>query len=66
MKNEYPKEDKCRICGVHLGWMLSSIGEAISLGLCEDPQCQQIDQARKHTNGNSSHSTKEKKAEAGT
>jgi len=50
--NEYPKEDKCRICGVHLGWMLSPVGEAFGLGLCEKPTCQEIDRAKSKTNGN--------------
>lgn len=34
--NEYPKEDKCRKCGAHIGWILQPMGELVALGICED------------------------------
>ena len=37
----YPKEDKCRHCGQHLGWMLDPIGEMLGLGLCNKPECKE-------------------------
>lgn len=30
----YPREDKCRICGDHIGWITSEIGEGVALGDC--------------------------------
>jgi hypothetical protein len=39
MDDEYPKEDKCRYCGEHIGWMLNPIAEGLALGLCDKPEC---------------------------
>jgi hypothetical protein len=37
---KYPREDKCKICSVHLGWIMNEMGEMVALGLCEKPECQ--------------------------
>lgn len=37
----HPREDKCRFCGVHIGWALGPIGEMLMLGLCDKPECQE-------------------------
>jgi hypothetical protein len=37
----YPKEDKCRHCGMHIGWILHPMAEALALGVCEKPTCQE-------------------------
>jgi len=46
----YPKEDKCRHCGKHLGWIMSPMGEMVALGLCEKKKCRNKD--RKQRVGN--------------
>lgn len=42
MKDEYPKEDTCRVCGVHIGWILHPLAEALALRLCEKQTCWEI------------------------
>lgn len=35
-KGDYPREDVCRCCAAHIGWVLAPIGEIVALGVCED------------------------------
>lgn len=46
-QESYPREDKCKVCGDHIGWILNEIGEAMALGLC-DKQDEQHNQERKN------------------
>lgn len=45
----YPKEDVCRHCGTHIGWIMSPNGDAMALGICDRcaasgwPRAQQCD-----------------------
>ena len=32
----YPREDRCRHCGAHIGTILSPAGETFALGICGD------------------------------
>lgn len=32
----YPREDRCTVCGAHVGWILHPAGEALRLGRCDD------------------------------
>ena len=34
--SNYPREDVCRKCGAHVGWIVSELGEMFALGLCDD------------------------------
>jgi hypothetical protein len=33
--SEYPREDKCRSCGAHVGWVMREEGDAMALDECE-------------------------------
>jgi hypothetical protein len=33
-ERKYPREDKCKICGEHLGWIMNEMGEGVALGDC--------------------------------
>lgn len=37
----YPKEDKCKYCGEHLGFILELMGEMVALGCCDKPECKE-------------------------
>jgi hypothetical protein len=46
----YPREDKCRHCGEHIGWILDPVvGEALALGLCEKKECKEKEKKRRAT-----------------
>lgn len=32
----YPRENKCKRCGAHIGWILGPEGELFALPLCDD------------------------------
>lgn len=40
-KDAYPKEDKCRYCGAHIGWMLHPVAEMLALGVCDKKECRE-------------------------
>jgi len=42
-EDAYPKEDKCRHCGAHIGWMLHPMAEMLALGVCDKKECQEKD-----------------------
>ncbi len=35
----YPREDKCKYCGDHIGWILHPLAEAMALEVCDKPEC---------------------------
>jgi hypothetical protein len=41
MEDAYPKEDVCRYCGAHVGWMLHPVAEMLALGVCDKKECQE-------------------------
>jgi hypothetical protein len=41
----YPKEDKCRHCGAHIGWMLDPMAEMLALGVCDKKECQEKEES---------------------
>jgi hypothetical protein len=47
----YPREDKCRFCGGHIGWILDPVGEVVALGVCDKPECKEKaeDESNKRT-----------------
>jgi hypothetical protein len=49
-EDAYPKEDKCRHCGAHIGWMLHPMAEMLALGVCDKKECQEKDKQRKEEN----------------
>jgi hypothetical protein len=36
---DYPREDKCRHCGAHIGYILHPMGEFAALGCCDKLEC---------------------------
>lgn len=40
-EDKYPKEDKCRYCGEHVGWIMHPMAEALALGCCDKQKCQE-------------------------
>jgi hypothetical protein len=36
---EYPREDKCKHCGTHIGWILHPLAEALALEVCDKQEC---------------------------
>lgn len=34
-RKRYPREDKCRVCGAHIGFILHPIAEALALFVCD-------------------------------
>jgi len=37
---DYPREDRCRFCGAHIGWVANELGEMFALGVCDRKECQ--------------------------
>jgi hypothetical protein len=42
-----PREDKCRHCGEHIGWILDLVGEVVALGVCDKEECRKREEFRK-------------------
>jgi hypothetical protein len=42
--SEYPKEDNCRKCGAHIGWIMTEFGEAVALGICDECRDESVDE----------------------
>jgi hypothetical protein len=38
---EYPREDVCRHCGEHIGWIMAPWGEEFALGVCDEKECRE-------------------------
>jgi hypothetical protein len=32
----YPREDKCKVCGAHIGWIMNEAGEPFALETCDE------------------------------
>lgn len=47
----YPREDKCKYCGAHIGYILNQMGEMMALGVCDKPECQQKKKGKKKNVG---------------
>lgn len=39
----YRREDVCRHCGEHIGWILDAMGEMLALGCCDKKECRKKD-----------------------
>jgi hypothetical protein len=43
----YPREDKCRHCGAHIGYILHPMGEFAALGCCDKLECRKKEMEEK-------------------
>jgi hypothetical protein len=46
----YRREDKCRHCGEHLGWIMDPIGEMLALGCCDKKECRKKERKMREDN----------------